>query len=349
MMSKVFFNKTICTVVLLISLLDMIYSQQDEQTKVMMMFYNVENLFDINKDSSKNDIEFLPDGLRRWNSSRYYKKLNSLFRAIVSGGEWGPPEIIGFAEIENRKVIEDLINNTYLSRYSYGIIHEESPDKRGIDVGLIFRKDIVNVLSYDSWIPRGYTKDNFFTRTVLYVKCAMLGDTVHILVNHWPSKLGGALANESLRLDVAEMIREKADSIALVSDEKAKIVILGDFNCTWNDKEMKILTNSGVNNINGTRNRFINLSEKPAKNGIGSYRYQGIWELIDQVIVSEYFINCEVGLYTNEDFFKVNNSDFLLTNDSKYPGKTPFSTFLGYRYQGGYSDHLPVLLEIRVR
>jgi endonuclease/exonuclease/phosphatase family metal-dependent hydrolase len=216
-------------------------------------------------------------------------------------------------------------------------------------VGIIYRKDIVTILTHNSWIPKDYNKEKFNTRSVLYVKCVILGDTVHLLINHWPSRLGGTLANEDLRTAISDLVREKADSINFNSNGKARVVIMGDFNCTWDDKEMRILTDSALNNNNTDLFQFINLSKKLAKKGIGSYRYQGIWEMIDQVIVSDYLINCEKGLYTNEDYFEVFDPGFLLKRDSKFPGYTPYSTFIGYRYQEGYSDHLPVLLELRIK
>ena len=120
------------------------------------MFYNVENLFDIYDDTLKDDNEFLPDGVMRWNFTRYNKKINSLYKTIVAAGEWNPPAIVALCEVENRKVLEDLIYGTYLSKYNYRIIHEESPDQRGIDVCLIYRKDYAEVIDYRYWIPSGY-------------------------------------------------------------------------------------------------------------------------------------------------------------------------------------------------
>jgi hypothetical protein len=144
------------------------------------------------------------------------------------------------------------------------------------------------------------------------------------------------------------MVRDKADSILFNSHGKAKIIIMGDFNCTWNDDEIKILVKTEEENQQ-QNTRLINLTEDMAKNGKGSYRYQGIWEMFDQIIVSDYLLNCRFGLRADLESFKLYDADFLLKNDSKYPGKTPFSTFLGYKYQGGYSDHLPVILNLIVK
>ena len=331
-----------------VTFLNVIYGQEINSYGARIMFYNVENLFDTKNDSLKDDDEFLPEGLRRWNQTRYNKKLNSLFRTIVSAGEWSPPEIIGLAEIENRKVLEDLINNTYLSNYSYGIVHEDSPDLRGIDVAMIFRNDQVRILDHKSFIPESYEKENFFSRSVLYVKCIILRDTINVFINHWPSKLGGTLANERMRSDIAKMVKNKADSVNLRRKGEAKIIIMGDFNSAWTDDEMAIIVSKeGEEQLsNGS---LVNLSENIAKKGKGSYRFQGIWEMFDQIIVSDFLINCKSGLFTDVEDFSVYDADFLLKNDSKYPGRTPFSTFLGYRYQGGYSDHLPVILKLRVK
>ncbi len=177
------------------------------------MFYNVENLFDTYNDTLRDDEEFLPGGLRRWNNSRYIKKINSVYKTVIAAGEWSPPAVIAFCEVENRKVLEDLIHKTYLSRYPYGIIHEESPDERGIDVCLIFRKDIVQIIDYRSWIPADEKGQDFNTRSVLYTKCEILGDTLHLIMNHWPSRRGGVLAGETRRLSIAGMVRKAADSL----------------------------------------------------------------------------------------------------------------------------------------
>jgi predicted extracellular nuclease len=246
--------------------------------------------------------------------------------------------------VENRKVLEDLVYGTYLSKYNYSIIHEESPDQRGIDVCLIYRKECIDVIKYSYWLPSGTNKGNFTTRSILYAKLLYGPDTIHLIVNHWPSRRGGVLAGENMRMEISSMVREKADSINEETIGGAKIIILGDFNSTPDDQEIELLISPSKSD-----KYLVNLSEKQAEAGLGSYRYLGTWEMIDQVIVSEKLLSCDAGLFTDFDQATIFRPDFLLEKDPKYPGFTPLSTYKGYRYQGGFSDHLPVLLNLKVR
>jgi endonuclease/exonuclease/phosphatase family metal-dependent hydrolase len=321
-----------------------VFSQETTPFTDRIMFYNVENLFDTKDDSLKEDNDFLPEGVMRWNYTRYEKKINSLFKTIVAAGEWDPPDVAGFCEVENRKVLEDLCYHTNLSKFNYSIIHEESPDRRGIDVCLIFRKNLVSVLNYAYWKPASTTGQIFNSRSVLYVKMSLHSDTFHLILNHWPSRRGGVLAGEDSRASVASMVRNKIDSIFSTESPDAKILIMGDFNCNTDDQIIKsfLLPDRGSNPL-------INLSEKASQVGQGSYRYQGKWEMIDQVIVSDGLISGKNGLYTGTEAVKVFRPDFLLKKDPKFPGMSPFSTYHGFKYQGGFSDHLPVTVDLRVR
>jgi hypothetical protein len=322
------------------------YSQvQSDSLPVRLMFYNTENLFDTYDDTLKDDDEFLPDGLMRWNRTRYFRKINSVYKTIIAAGEWNPPAIVGLCEIENRKVLEDLVYGTALSNFGYGIVHEESPDPRGIDVCMIFRKDLVKVIDHRAWIPPGIRKDEFHSRNVLYVKCAVLDDTLHLIINHWPSRRGGVLAGEPLREEVAAMVRDAVDSLYNVSGGQLKAIIFGDFNCNTDDPVISSLLKSSVPG----ENVLYNLAEQHPKGAWGTYRYMGTWETLDQVIVSEGLLKSHCGLFAEKNNFRIFNPDFLLRNDAKYPGMTTFSTYRGYSYLGGFSDHLPVLLDIGFR
>jgi hypothetical protein len=328
--------------ILIIFLWNRGFSQDVVIRPVRFMFYNVENLFDIYNDTLKEDDEFLPGGLMRWNQTRYNKKINSLYKTLIAAGEWDPPSVVAFCEVENRNVLEDLIYDTYLSKYSYGIVHEESPDVRGIDVCLIYRKDIAKIIDYKYWMPSGISSHEFATRSVLYAKLIVAKDTIHLIVNHWPSRRGGVLAGEDLRLKIAAMVREKSDSIMEISSNGGKIVIMGDFNSTPDDQEMKSLIIRS-----DSSNYLINLSESIVDKGFGTYRYLGTWEMIDQILVSSKLLNTYQGLVTDEKMLSIFKPDFLLRKDPKFPGDTPFSTYRGYKYQGGFSDHLPVLLDLK--
>jgi hypothetical protein len=342
------FKKGILTLsgtVVLMFLASAVSQERTDSLPVRVMFYNVENMFDIADDPLTDDDEFLPDGLMRWNKTRYTKKINSVYKAIIAAGEWNPPAIIGFSEIENRKVLEDLVYGTSLSNYRYGIIHKDSPDLRGIDVCMIFRQDLVRVIKYKSWVPASVNRDDFHSRSILYVKCAILNDTIHLMINHWPSRRGGVLQGEPMRKEIARMLRNSVDSLSNSSPVNPKIIILGDFNCSPDDPVIQML----VSQYDSQSPRLINLADQYSPTSSGTYRYMGTWEMLDQIIISDGLMNCASGLYTKPVNFRIFKPDFLLKNDVKYPGLTTFSTYRGYRYQGGFSDHLPVLLDLGIR
>lgn len=332
---------------IIFSLVLLLFSALKQEVKsqpVRIMFYNVENFFDIYNDSLTDDNDFLPSGTMRWNSKRYVKKLNSLYKTIVAAGSWEPPGVIALCEIENRHVLEDLIYGTYLSKYNYKIIHQDSPDRRGIDVCLIYRKKIAEVICYRYWLPDKIEKKDFHSRSVLYAKLLIDNDTIHIIVNHWPSKRGGVLSGEDTRLAIAFTIREKVDSILESTGYRSKIMILGDFNCTPDDRAILSLTRSSEPD-----RILINLSDSLFNKGSGTYRYKGTWEMIDQVIVSKALLSRDSGLFTKAGQLFIFNSPFLVKKDPDYPGVRPLATYKGYKYQGGFSDHLPFIIELKVR
>lgn len=323
------------------------YPQEGQQPACRIMLYNVENLFDIHDDPLRDDEEFLPGGLRRWNFSRYKKKITSLYQVIVAAGEWDPPALVALCEVENRSVLEDLLNTTYLSKYDYGIIHEESPDRRGIDVCLIYRREIAIITEYQYWAPVLQADEEFRSRKTLYARCLIQKDTVHLIINHWPSRRGGVLAGEDMRLRLGTLIREKVDSIFISEHGRSKIIVTGDFNCAPEDQAMVKLLNQPA--AGGMNTALINLTAIQTGRGTGTYRYMGSWEMPDQMIVSDYLISCREGLCTDRSMVKIFKPDFLLYYNNVYPGKSPKPTYYGYRYLGGFSDHLPVLLDLGIR
>jgi len=323
----------------------LVFSQDRADTlPLSVMFYNTENLFDTRDDSLVDDAEFLPRGVRRWNKTRYSNKLSSISKVIIAAGGWDPPAIVGLCEIENRRVLADLAFGTALSAFGYGIVHEESPDTRGIDVCMLYRGDIVSVVSHHLWVPADSDLKDFHSRGILYVKCVMYGDTLHLLLNHWPSRRGGVLAGEDLRERMALGVRNIADSLCKSSEGKAKIIVLGDFNCSPSDPLMLKLTAAELSGGGS----LVNMADRKTSGKEGTYRYQGTWEIIDQIIVSNGLLNSSEGLKTGPEHFRIFSPDFLLKDDPKYPGPVPFSTYRGYSYQGGFSDHLPVLLDLEL-
>lgn len=301
--------------------------------ELTVMFYNVENLFDTEDDTTKNDEEFLPEGSRRWTATRYHKKLNAIARAVAAAGEWDLPSLIGLCEVENIKVLKDLAYGTLLSAGNYGIVHRDSPDPRGIDLALLYRRDRFGVAEVGSWLPESGDTIPVSTRNLLYVKTVAGGDSLNLIICHLPSRRGGMLAAEGLRSRVAQLVAEKVDSIRSSNKGTEPVIVMGDFNSSPEDLLMSGLEGSG---------RLVNLATEPAARGKGSYRYQGTWEMTDQVLVSQALTDSTGHWYAVPGSFRVVDTPFLLTDDETYPGQKPFPTYGGYRYSGGYSDHLPV-------
>lgn len=302
------------------------------------MFYNVENLFDIDNDSLIADEEFTPDGLRRWTFTRWSQKTNRIAKVIIAAGEELGVDIIGMCEVENRQVLNRLVYESPLRNLKYSIIHRESPDKRGIDVAMLYKSNVYQPLK-NRFIPVTLTGDpNYRTRDILYSKGILLGtDTIHIFVNHWPSRYGGVAATIPLRCNAATILKQLTDSL-LANNYMSNILIMGDFNDYPSDESL-------VECLGATENgNLINLALFSPDEG--SYKHEGRWDFLDQIIVSNHmYTNSFSGLKTGSPQ-KVFRLPFLLEPDEKYTGYKPFRTFDGFRYRGGYSDHLPVLVKI---
>jgi len=322
----------------------------DRRGELRIMFYNAENLFDTYNDSLTQDDEFLPDGPKHWNYKRFVDKLNKLCKVIIAVGGWEPPEIIGLCEIENISVLSKLIYDTPLSKYEYGIVHKDSPDTRGIDVALLYRRDKIDLLQ-ESYFSIPFPWDSLKkTRDILYFKGRTLKkDTLHIFINHWPSRYGGQLETEPYRIYASTILRNKVDSVFSL-DKKPKIIIAGDFN---DEPENKSLAEylSAVNNPDITSGEIeydslYNLSYSLLSNTkLGSYKYKSDWQVFDQFIVSGTLINSH-NIITSPDDIHIFNAAFLLVKDEIYSGYRPFKTYRGYKYEGGFSDHLPVYLDL---
>ncbi len=303
-----------------------------------IMFYNVENLFDIYDDSLTNDNDFLPGGNYHWTYSRYTEKINNIYKVITGVGEWESPAIIGFCEIENKKVLEDLVNQTPLAKYHYKIIHADSPDKRGIDVGMIYRSDKASILGTSFLEIILDSANRSVTREILQVKTVLMNDTFHLFFNHWPSRWGGQEKSEHKRIKAASVLLSAVNGI-FQKDSLAKIIITGDFNDNPLNKSIHHVLNARTDFDSVNRGQLFNLSASFLKDREkGTYKYRGEWEVLDQFIVSTSLLGkTRVNIYS---------PNFLLENDEKYHGKKPFRTYLGPQYKGGFSDHLPVYLDI---
>lgn len=308
------------------------------------MEYNVENLFDCKNDSLKNDDEFLPTSLRQWTYSRYRDKLLKLMKVIVAVGKEQLPDMIALCEVENKSVIRDLTCYTPLKVLGYHYVITDSPDERGINVALLYQPFRFRLLSYES-IKIPPLKDHRPTRDILHVVGLIATmDTIDVFVCHFPSRATGTYRSLPYRMHVAQTLKNCTDSI-MNNRLCPYILITGDFNEEPYGKPFKevLKTSSPKDSINPKR--LYNLMEglKP-----GTYRYQGEWNLLDQFIVSGTLLIPTALFRTHADAGHIVTFPFLLEVDSKYGGYKPFRTYLGPRYKGGYSDHLPIYVDFEL-
>ncbi|MBQ0016269.1 MAG: endonuclease [Bacteroidales bacterium] len=284
-------------------------------------FWNVENYFDTDNDSLTADDEFTPDGTHRWTWSRFVKKRDNIARTIIA---MGAPCVVGMAEVENDKVLEELTKGSPLRKLNYRYVHYESPDPRGIDCALIYIADSACLIESRP-ISTIDTNLGNATRDILLVGLRMYsGDTLYIFVNHWPSKLGGRFATSHRHL-LARQLWQQMDSVGN-AHPNAIVMAMGDFNATFNEiASMQ------------TSHTPISLMDSSVR---GSYCYHGYWQCIDLMIT----LNTQLKLQTY-----VFDADFLLTSDGKYMQDKPYRTYLGPRYIGGISDHLPIYCDTSKR
>ncbi|MBN1926022.1 MAG: endonuclease [Prolixibacteraceae bacterium] len=317
---------------------------QPQEKHFKFMFYNVENLFDTYDDPEKDDEEFLPSGERYWDYERYNRKLTRISQVIMAAGQGQLPAIIGLCEIENRFVLEQLLSQTPLGKMGYKIVHKESPDQRGIDVALLYMTEVFKPFFYYA-IPVTKPTDTLFkTREILHVKGIIENDTLNVIVNHWPSKFGGVAETIPLRALAAKTLRNYSDSLLAINPD-SKILIMGDFNDSPFDVSLSEILGAKPAEELQAKTGLYNLSYKKAQKGTGSSKYQGKWAMIDQMIVSGTLLTGK-GLQVTGQGFQIFSPDFLLEKDKTYTGQKPFRTYTGLKYNDGFSDHLPVMLEL---
>ncbi|MCB0501626.1 MAG: endonuclease [Bacteroidetes bacterium] len=322
----------------------------EDRGDIRFVFYNVENLFDTKDDTLKADEEFLPWGMKAWKTERYEDKLKKIFKVLVNVGGWELPEMIGFCEIENRFVIEELLRKTPLSRGNYGIIHEDSPDARGIDLGFIYRKEAFLPLNHNI-IRINFPFDEYKTRDILHVEGLINNkqDSIHVFLCHFPSRRGGQVASEPKREYVAAQLRRAVDSI-LVVQPQARIIITGDFNDEPTNNSIYKVLNAKENWENQNKGDLFNFMHAyQTKEGKGTYKYEGYWNMLDQFMVSESLRDSSNQVYLKKNSAQIYQQPWLMQEDPENPGDKPFRTYGGAFYYGGYSDHLPVYLDIFFR
>ena len=299
---------------------------------------NCENLFDYEHDPGKNDTEWVEGGVRRWSPQRYWLKQRHIAQEIMScsndTASWGLPNLIALTEVENDRVLHDLTRRSLLRNAGYHYLMTESADSRGIDVALLYQPLVFRPLCYDCLTvePMEGMRP---TRDILYVKGKYIsGDTLHVFVVHAPSKLSGARSSQLWRQSVLQRITTEATRIQ-VQSPTAKIIITGDFNDVADSPVLTALEAHGYHNISkGVKGRH----------GVAkaSYRYLGHWQGIDHIFVSP-------SLLPQLEYCHINDAPFLLEPDKKYGGDKPFRTYNGYRFQNGFSDHLPLVVRFQLQ
>jgi predicted extracellular nuclease len=314
----------------------------------VIAFYNLENLYDTVDDPEINDEEFLPGGVKNWDDAKYQIKLSNMAKVIARLGKQdgiSGPAVIGVTEIENRKVLEDLVNQPELKPYNYQIIQYDSPDKRGIDVAFLYQPlyfQPTNSYPYPL-IVIGDEGQRVYTRDQLVVSGNFDGEPMHFIVNHWPSRRGGAKPSKDLRIEAAVRCRSLVDSIINL-DAKAKVVVMGDLNDDPIDQSVVVGLNANGNLKKLKKGQMYNVMYPFFKSGIGTLAYRDQWNLFDQIIITQSFITKRNGEYR---FLKARifNDQMVIQEEGKFKGY-PFRTFSGNDFLGGYSDHFPVYMII---
>lgn len=307
-----------------------------------IVFYNVENLFDTINDPNINDEDFLPNGKLKWNSERYHTKLEHTAEAITLNLAKNPV-LVGLVEIENEGVLKDLIHTGKLSQTNYGIAHVDSPDGRGIDCALLYDKNYFQVLETKALTVAIDSIPDFKTRDILYVKGQFKGGkTLHIFVNHWPSRRGGEQESEFKRVYAATVARHAVDAI-LKQDPKANIVLMGDFNDHPDNVSVKDALKARPASDSSD---LINLLADDQAAGKGTHNYKGEWGVLDQFIVSRSLFDGKNGLTLKTGDAEIVYEETLLFT-MKDGSKKPSATYGGPNYYGGYSDHLPIRLMLK--
>lgn len=321
-----------------------IYGQNEpEDSKLLVAFYNVENLFLPNTQTKESDTAFVFDK-PGWTKERYHQKLSNITRVLLSLGESsgaGVPDLVGMAEIENAIVLRDLVNHPSLKLHDYNFIHKDSPDERGIDVALLYNPKAFLPVRTKSHRLILRTRKGYINRTrdILVVSGYLGQELIHLIVNHWPSRRGGQTRSEPFRLEAARLCNRIIDSIHW-KHHSSPVIIMGDFNDDPKDNSLYHILGGRDQPSNNTSESIFNPMLTLYRKGVGSLAYRDRWHLFDQILLSKIAIP-----QNNTEYrFKkagVFTPSWLKTQKGSYKGY-PLRTFVGNKYTGGYSDHFPV-------
>lgn len=337
------------------------------QEPVRIAFWNMENFFDPFVDSTKTYNAFTEDGMQHWTKSRFYKKRNNMYKAILAMSENRPLGILGMCEVENEYVLSTLFEQTPLKKHNYRFVHYEGPDKRGIDPAIVYSIDHFQLVE-SAVIPYYNPEDTaYHSRDILYAKfisvnqapelvpelvegrerLASMADTIHVFVNHWPSRYSGELETVGSRSCSAAILKSKVDSIVATAPEcyQPKVIMMGDLNdCPTDPSVYDVLRARHPSEME--EGCLVNLFGNSEGLGFeGTLKHQADWQIFDQIIVTPEVMKGK-GLHYQEGSARIFHADFMLEDDETYHGKKLFRTYIGPRYFGGFSDHLPVYMDL---
>ena len=329
------------------------------QEPIRVAFWNMENFFDPFVDSTKTYNAFTEEGMQHWTKTRFYKKRNNMYKAILAMSENRPLGILGMCEVENEYVLSALFEQTPLKKHNYRWVLYEGPDKRGIDPAIVYSIDHFQLVE-SAVFPYYNPEDTaYHSRDILYAKfisrdgpstgsgASTIADTIHVFVNHWPSRYSGELETVGSRSCSAAILRAKVDSIMAAAPEgyPPKVIMMGDLNdCPTDPSVYDVLRARHPSEMED--GCLINLFGKNDGLGFeGTLKHQADWQIFDQIIVTPGVLDGD-GLHYLEGSARIFHADFMLEDDETYHGKKLFRTYIGPRYFGGFSDHLPVYIDL---
>lgn len=338
-----FFRYFVIALAALILLLSCSKEKRANRRNLTVAFYNVENLFDTVDEPGKNDEEFTPASEKKWDEERYLKKLNDISAVLSSVNETELPEIIGLCEVENEKVLVDLARTEKLAEGNYRVVHHESFDFRGIDCALLYRPDEFRVTTHFPVRISFKNDPDYKTRDILYVKGKTRNrEEFHIFVNHWPSRIGGEEKTEPDRVEVANILRAKIDSVRH-TNRNAKIIVMGDMNDEPANKSLSETLGAGIPGENGAE--LVNLMYPDDLQNKGSYNFRGNWNMLDNLVVSSNLLD-KKGFQCTDKKGYIFHREWMEYKNNR--GEiSPNRTYGGPNYYGGVSDHFPVYFKLQ--
>ncbi len=308
-----------------------------------IIFYNVENLFDYSDDPKTKDDAFLPRSKKRWTQDRFNKKIEGIAQVITEIAS-DFPILVGLVEIENKFCLDALISSDLLKKGNYDYVHKDSKDARGMDVSLLYREEFLEVITEEFLELK--LGAHVYSRDIVYVQFRLAnGESLHVYVNHWPSRREGRLSSEYKRMKAAELIRDHLDDL-FERDENAKVLVMGDFNDYPNNNSLVkgLKSDSILDQLDSAE--LFNLAYKMHSRGLGTYYFRREWGMLDQMLVSQALIKADTGCAVDQENFGIFDADWLLYSNSKNKHSRPNRTYGGNKYYGGYSDHLPIYIKL---